>query len=186
MTAALWTTIGVSFLGVVGTLAAALLTQRQANRLETRRWEYESAKDAAADARQREGDHDRWLRDKRHEIYGDLIRESSKFASNLLPLIDMSDRIFDPESDLYQIRHRYFELQYRASFLAGEEMQRTIRQASDITEDCGHAPYDENNALEKSEFESRMVKEAFMISRALEVCARAELNLPARRQLEKE
>jgi hypothetical protein len=177
----LWTTIGVAVLGVVGTLAAALLTQRQANRLESKRWEYERDREAAAHARQQDDEHQKWLRDKRHEIYSDLIRESARFAANLIPLVNMIDRIEDLESDLYKIRALHFELLYRASFLAGEELQTVIRRAGDITENCSHAPYGEDNSAERAEFRSEMVKQAFAISRCLEDATHAELKLPPRR-----
>jgi hypothetical protein len=182
VTAELWTTIGVAVLGVVGTLAAALLTQRQANRLEVKRWEYERDREVATHTRLQRDEYQKWLRDKRHEIYSDLIRESSRFAANLIPLVNMIDRIEDPDSDLYKIRSLYFELQYRASFLAGGELQAVIRRAGDVTENCGHAPYDEDNPAEKAGFESEMVRQAFAVSRSLEDAARAELELPSRRR----
>ena len=44
-----------------------------------------------------------------------MIRESTRFVTNLVLLVNMTDRIEDPGSDLYKIRDLYFEFQYRAS-----------------------------------------------------------------------
>ena len=93
--------------------------------------------------------------------------------------MNMLDRIEDPESDLYKIRAQHFELQYRASSLAGEELQAVIRRAGDTTEIAAIHLYDENDSAERIEFQSE-IKRAFAISRSLEDAARAELELPPR------
>jgi len=92
--------------------------------------------------------------------------------------MDMEERIWDPESELYKSRHRYFELLYRASFLADNELQAHIDSASELAENAGHRPYD--NGKEKHEFQAELLREGFAIARAIEDAARQELGLPPR------
>ncbi|MEU7970816.1 hypothetical protein AB0B48_02085 [Micromonospora sp. NPDC049089] len=122
----------------------------------------------------------RWLRDKRHQVYESLVRESSHFAAELVPLIDMAERVWNPESELFKSRGRYFELLYKASFLASDALQLEIRRAGDLAENVGHQPWDDMR--EKSRYESEWLREAFDVARAIEDAARAELDLPPRRR----
>ena len=84
----------------------------------------------------------------------------------------------DSNTNLFKSRRHYFELLYRASFLAGEVLQQKISLARDVAENAGHEPYD--RAEEKRKFESDLVERAFNAWRSLEDAAREELGLPAR------
>jgi Ni/Co efflux regulator RcnB len=84
VTPELWATIVVAVIGVAGTLAAALLTQANANRLEEERWNRQREHEKDQHERARAQEHDQWLRDTRHEVYGELIRASSRFFTNML------------------------------------------------------------------------------------------------------
>lgn len=110
--APLWVPVLVAMLGVGGTLAAALLTQRHASRREDHRWERERLKERDLLEAQRDDEHRQWLRDKRHELYSELVREATHFAAELVPLNDMAQRVWREDSELYKSRRRYFELIY--------------------------------------------------------------------------
>jgi hypothetical protein len=178
MSTPLWVPLVVAVVGVGGTLAGSILTQLQASRREERRWQQEREREQDVFERQRQYERDRWLRDKRHETYSHLIQESRRFAGELMPTIDMLQRLDDPKANLYEARHRYFELLYQASFLAGEVLQKQISLARDVAEDAGHEPY--HTAEDKRKFERELLERAFNAWRSLEDAAREELGLPAR------
>jgi molecular chaperone DnaK len=118
-------------------------------------------------------DQDGWLRSRRHELYADLVRESSQFATHLSSAAGRFDRVWDPNSELYLSRLRYFELLSRAAFLAGARLQAEIQRASDLARRVGHRPY--QDAAAKHRHESDCVREAFAVARSIEDAVRVEL-----------
>jgi hypothetical protein len=171
--------MAVAVLGVAGTLAASLLTQAKAARLEERRWTRERARDESRYEREQTYEHERWLRDKRHEVYAELIRASSRFFVSMSGTggAKLADLCEDEGSRVYEPRHYFFAQLYQADFLAGPALQAVIRRALDNTENAGHEPYFDDPPRQRA-FEMEVFHEAYAVTRALEETTRAELRLP--------
>ncbi|GAA4986477.1 hypothetical protein [Actinopolymorpha pittospori] len=177
MTPQLWATIAVAVIGVAGTLAAALLTQTKAANLEQQRWSRERDREEARYEMERARDHELWLRNNRQEIYAELVRASSQFFVSLPGPGLLADRCEDTTSEIYVGRETFFEVLYRARFIAGPALQTVIRRALDNAENVGHDPYFGDPPRQRT-FQSEMIHEAYAVTRELEVAARAELGLP--------
>ena len=83
-----WTVLVVAFLGVAGTLGAAIFTQIWSTRREDRRWRQEKDADERRWQRERHDRREQWQREdelrarqQRQQVYVDFLQAVAKWAS---------------------------------------------------------------------------------------------------------
>jgi len=89
-----WTVLAVAFVGVAGTLGAAVFTQVWGARREDRRWRQEQAAEGQRWERQQQERRDQWRREdqlrrvqQRQEAYTEFLLAVAAWASAAYPLI---------------------------------------------------------------------------------------------------
>jgi hypothetical protein len=93
-----WAVLAVAFLGVAGTLGAAVFTQMWGARREDRRWRQEQAADEQRWQRERQERREQWLRDdqlrtgqQRQEAYAQFFLAVAKWASAANTVLDRAE-----------------------------------------------------------------------------------------------
>lgn len=162
-------TPAVSALGIIGTLAAGLLTQRNANRREDVRFHRESAER-----------HTAWLREQRLEMYVELSNISRDYARELSPAFNVLERQDDPDSELNHRRVATFDAIYRCQLLAGERLLLALRALADEVENVGHRPFQDQPAREQL-WRVELFRETWRARAEVEAAVRDELGLAPRR-----
>lgn len=101
-----WTVLAVAFVGVAGTLGAAVFTQIWSARREDRRWRQEQAAESRRWERQQEERRDQWRREdelrwvaQRQEAYTQFLLAVAAWASAAYALILDGDQPGVPGSD---------------------------------------------------------------------------------------
>src|SRR3954471_11393191 len=89
-----WTVLVVAFLGVAGTLGAAIFTQAWSARREDRRWRQEKEADERRWQRERQDRAEQWRREdqlrakqERQQVYVDFLQAVAKWASTASTMV---------------------------------------------------------------------------------------------------